>query len=184
MIKKDLTITSITEKTIELLKNSDKTFEELSVTDICQINSITKPTFYKYVDNKESILRYYFRLQFYELASDFLQQEFETPLDALLEGMALNMSVAESMGVVLYRSFVTITLKNNLEPDPLFEDLLARIHQLYEQSGLSITYQELIQFMWEQQFGLGYYWITQNGGFPLKKTFKNQIRRVLGVKTC
>ena len=37
-----------------------KGFDEVSVDDICRKAGITKPTFYKYIDSKESILTSYY----------------------------------------------------------------------------------------------------------------------------
>lgn len=49
----------------EILKTSytlfqERGYDQVSVLDICQACNITKPTFYKYIENKESLLIHYY----------------------------------------------------------------------------------------------------------------------------
>lgn len=71
----------VTEKAVELF--AQKSVDQVTVNEICQASGITKPTFYKYLSSKESLLLHYYRHALDEMehawqecsgSGDFLEQ--------------------------------------------------------------------------------------------------------------
>lgn len=90
----------------------EKGFEKVSVLDICQACHITKPTFYKYIDSKEELLRYHYRGTAEELYELLRSLEPELNYYRLIElGMTFTLSKSVKMGPKLYGQYMILNFK-------------------------------------------------------------------------
>lgn len=92
----------------------EKSASEVSVLDICQACSMTKPTFYKYVSSKESILAHYFQGSAEEVgeAMELLPQEDH--LGRVLYGMSHVICSVQGKDIDLLRDYINHCLRNHI----------------------------------------------------------------------
>lgn len=102
----------IIDTAFEMIK--EKSYEEVSVNDICEKCGITKPTFYKYIGAKENLLTNFYDnvtaefadTALHMLAADNYWEQICTGFDAIL-------GWSEEFGPDLYSQLFISNLKNN-----------------------------------------------------------------------
>lgn len=112
MKKKD-TKTRIVETAYSLFHQYN--YQSVTIMDICNACQITKPTFYKYIDSKDSLLEYYFREMTNELPSGWFEvDESKNCFDQLLEKFEYYYHNIDGMGFKLYREVIISNFKEEL----------------------------------------------------------------------
>lgn len=165
-----------------------KGYENVSIEEICRRNSISKPTFYKYIPAKEQVLAYYFEQvsrQAMEKASGYLAEE--RPAAALQTLLGSVNDAAERLGPELYRIYWSYRIRQCAQADfrsselkHMTTDCIAILQQKSEIDSKEPP-EKLAMVLLDLSEGLGMSWATMNGGFDLGRRYQNSVFSILGV---
>ncbi len=166
-----------------------KGFEDVSVMDICNSCNITKPTFYKYVVSKESILTDIFKQGEKLVIPNMIELRKQNKLlPAFWTGMTGTLVVAENIGCDLLKSYIVTLLKQSAESDRFNTSLQIEMESIIEE----LQKQHLIKNMTAPKDiyklavylnrGLLMMWAFNGGTFDLTASFRRSMVTILGIK--
>lgn len=86
-------------------------YRSVSVMDICEACHITKPTFYKYIESKQSLLKYYFTNMTANLPAKKEKNEELSYYDRIIEAFSGYYGPIEEIGLDLYHQVIISNLE-------------------------------------------------------------------------
>lgn len=164
-------------------------FNNVSVVDICKACDITKPTFYKYIVSKESILSDIFARGAETILPNVARlKENGDLLPALWTGLTGVLVIAEQMGGDLLKSYMTIQLKHKEVADASYQvlrkpmvDIISQLQR--ENLILNQNDPEKIYLLTVyMNRGLLLLWSFQGGTFDLAETYRRSLIPILGIR--
>lgn len=165
---------------------NEKGFDTVSVMDICQACGITKPTFYRYVVSKESILSDMFDKGEELILPQVKELHQEGKLmNALWTGLTGTVYVAESIGSDILRSYIIMLLRDNTKPSRLNDDLKDELIEVIgelQDDGRILNHSDPNDIYRLSVFlnrGLMIMWSMGEGGFDLRDTFRQSMVSIL-----
>ena len=176
----------IIDTAFEMIK--EKSYEEVSVNDICEKCGITKPTFYKYIGAKENLLTNFYDnvtaefadTALHMLAADNYWEQICTGFDAIL-------GWSEEFGPDLYSQLFISDLKNNKGTFDFNAPLAAAMVSLFKKAQEAGQIHnpgnaEALYFACVHlSFGYGVVWCLNNGSSDLLADFRNALETVCQV---
>lgn len=176
----------IIKKAYELLK--EKKFEDLTINEICGYCEISKPTFYKYIGNKENLLTFFYTDITNNYASMALTLLAEDNYwKSICAGFDMILGWSSEFGYDLYSQLFITNLKEN-KGTFLFDENLTKVMQsLYSkaQKNGQIRNQsnpeELYLNCANLSFGYGINWCLNGGKSDLLNEFRRALENVCDV---
>lgn len=176
----------IIKKSYELLKN--KRFNELSVNEICEYCHITKPTFYKYIGNKDNLLTYYYNTVINDYASVALTLLAEDNYwKQIYAGFEIILNWSSQFGHDLYSQLFITNLKSNrgtFNFDTELAKVMITLYSKAQQAGQirnasdpEALYTNCIHL----SMGYGVNWCITGGKFDLANEFHKALENVCDV---
>ncbi len=168
---------------------SKKGFDGVSVMDICNECKITKPTFYKYVVSKESILTDIFNQGEKMVVPTMIERRKQDRLlSAFWTGMTGTLVVAENIGSDMLRSYIITLLKQGgssdrfnsplqVEVESVLEELQKR-HLIKNMAAPAEIYKLAVYL----NRGLLMMWGFNGGTFDLSESFRKSMVPILGIE--
>lgn len=166
-----------------------KGFDSVSVMDICNACHITKPTFYKYVVSKESILSDIFSQGEKIVLPNLRELRSQGKLlSAFWTGMTGTLVVAENIGYDLLKCYITTLLKQSSDSDRFNSSLQSEMESLIEE----LQAKHLISNMADAKdiYKLAVYlnrgmmmmWAFNGAAFDLSDSFRRSMVPILGIQ--
>jgi AcrR family transcriptional regulator len=161
---------------------TEKGYTNVSVQDICDVCSTTKPTFYKYINSKDALLTEFFAMDMEKELSQL--NTIQDSKNRLLEGLALYIDRIETLGRPLSREFLMHCLEGQ-GPEKLIHPQLETylqdtIVQGQEEGSIEnkTDKAELLNLCMNTGLGMCYQWCFE-GGFDLKNKYQEKLRLIL-----
>ena len=173
----------IIKKSFELLKN--KTFDEISINEICSYCEISKPTFYKYIGSKDDLLTCYYNkvtTDYAELALTLLAED--NYWNSICAGFEKILTWSVTFGHDLYSELFISNLKSNKHTFDIDNNLAQVMIALFikaQKSGQIRNHsnpEELYYNCVYMCFGYGVNWCINNGEHDLVKDFRKALENV------
>lgn len=178
--------TEIISKSFELFK--EKGYNHTSIQDICDACDITKPTFYKYMPSKDSLLSYYFSSLFDKIPEDWYHiPEKADCLAKIDEGFSFVIERICDLGFDLYNEVFISNLnayKGTFNDMMRFTDLirdLIREGQANGQIGNTADPLNLTRNAVGMSIGYGAYWCLNSAQNDFLSDFLKGLHMMLMV---
>ena len=164
----------------------EKGYDNVSIDLICKTCKINKTTFYKLIESKENILKYYYEFIFFQLKE--IIQTHEENLDLLYFILLFPVEKNIELGPELYSKYIIQhlhgqTLSTNLK-EPI-QTLSTQIIKKAQQTG-QIKNQSNPSYLFDACRNLtGSYamlWCCQNGNFDLMDTCQQAIYHIFNCE--
>lgn len=112
-------------------------YKSVSVIDICEACQITKPTFYKYIESKHTLLKYYFTNMTANLVVKKEKEELSY-YDLIIEAFSGYYGPIEEMGLDLYRHVIISNLQKSMgtyDDDDQFNSTIEQLIRSGQEKG-------------------------------------------------
>lgn len=166
-----------------------KSFENVSVTDICNACHLTKPAFYYHFSSKSELLIHY-----YEHAVDQIINKQPDHIDNYWEQLVASfmalMSASTAIGVDLTSQLFITNLGNNqgtFDFDDRFQQICVPLIESAQQAGQIQNQSDPLQlFISASMMFTGYnvYWAIRDGDFDRLTNFVASLETVFDVPTA
>lgn len=163
----------------------EKGFDEVSVMEICEVCQITKPTFYKYVDSKEELLRAYYDNALAQLLANLDAAMENDYYGKIWTGLTSTMEKTLALGPELAAKYLALNLKSHTPTARYTSDGMKRTVEnirLAQQTGqIRNTSNPDELYLSLRNAGLAYNlkWCMNKGGFDCLEAFRNILETVL-----
>lgn len=171
---------------VSLTMFREKGFDDTSVMDICNACGITKPTFYKYVNSKEELLRHY----------------YDGALETLIQAMDEHEPSNDYVALIWIGLSMTASRSIDLGPDLLSKYMILNFHEhtvtaRYSAGGKQRTVEairkaqeagqirnlcdpeKLFMALKNLSLGLTLKWIMTKGSFPFFSHYGRMVEDII-----
>ena len=166
----------------------EKGYDQVSVQDICNTLSITKPTFYKHIGAKENLLSYFYNNIMAELNKKLLDMVTKDNYwEQIICGFSIILGHSQEFGPDLYSQLFISNLKENKGTFTFIDSLTKAMVSIFEKAqkngqihNTSDPYELYISCA-HLSFGYGILWCLNKGENNLFEDFKKALIAVLQV---
>ena len=164
----------------------EKGFDKTSVMDICNACQITKPTFYKYVNSKEELLRHYYGGALEALLQAMDEHQPSNDYVALIWiGLSMTASRSIDLGPALLSRYMilnfhehTITARYSAGGKQRTVEAI-RLAQETGQIRNTSDPEQLFMALKNLSLGLTLKWIMTNGAFPFFRQYGRMVEDMI-----
>lgn len=161
---------------------------EVSVLDICRACNITKPTFYRYVDSKESLLVHYFDdLKDVVVAELDRETDPDNHAERVILAMIALLNKVSNAGTDMFSNYMSYYLREHLNTDPfdpeVVEYIVNEIGQAQKTGQIRNMQkpEDLVETLTAVGEALCFHMIEAQGEFDLAGAVRQRIECVLDV---
>lgn len=162
-------------------------YDDVSVSEICKVLHITKPTFYRYVQAKELVLVNAFEKMQKDVIKEVEQlMKHNQYKDALMYSLTLAHHAASTLGFELFAVYLRSLLSNegtSWQYSPVLCRLMIESIAKLQQEGTirnQADPKQIYHLLVHLSQGIAVGWCTEHGAFDLKEFYEKIAGSVLG----